>query len=110
MSDNNVPITVRKLNTITTLPAKKWDVVKQRCAGQIGSLLELLRGDLSDKIMEVVTDPEDGLFPLSKEIKFDCDCPDWARMCKHVAAVLYGIGARLDQDPALLFRLRGVVW
>ena len=93
---------------IKTMPAKKWSVVKRRCCGQIGSLLELLRGDLSDNIMQVVTDRQKGLFPLPGEISFDCDCPDWAIMCKHVAAVLYGVGARLDQDPALLFRLRGV--
>ena len=93
---------------IKTLPANKWAVVKRRCSGQIGSLLELLRGDLSDNIMQVVTDRQQGLFPLPGEISFDCDCPDWAHMCKHVAAVLYGVGARLDQDPALLFRLRGV--
>ncbi len=93
---------------IKTLPAKKWGAVKRRCSGQIGSLLELLRGDLSDNIMQVVTDRQNGLFPLPGEISFDCDCPDWAVMCKHVAAVLYGVGARLDQDPALLFRLRGV--
>ena len=93
---------------IKTLPAKKWSAVKRRCSGQIGSLLELLRGDLSDNIMQVVTDRQKGLFPLPGEISFDCDCPDWAVMCKHVAAVLYGVGARLDQDPALLFRLRGV--
>ena len=93
---------------IKTLPAKKWGAVKRRCSGQIGSLLELLRGDLSDNIMQVVTDRQQGLFPLPGEISFECDCPDWAVMCKHVAAVLYGVGARLDQDPALLFRLRGV--
>ena len=93
---------------IKTLPGKKWGAVKRRCAGQIGSLLELLRGDLSDNVMGVVTDRENGLFPLPGEISFDCDCPDWAVMCKHVAAVLYGVGARLDEKPALLFHLRGV--
>ncbi len=93
---------------IKTLPPKKWDAVRRRCSGQIGTLLELLRGDLSDNIMEVVTDRQNGLFPLPGEISFDCDCPDWAAMCKHVAAVLYGIGARFDTDPTLLFRLRGV--
>jgi uncharacterized Zn finger protein len=59
-------------------------------------------------VMEVVTDRREGLFPLSGEISFKCDCPDWAVMCKHVAAVLYGIGARLDEKPELLFTLRGV--
>ena len=93
---------------IKTLPAKKWKAVKRRCAGQIGSLLELLQGNLSDHVMEVVTDRKEGLFPLPGEISFDCDCPDWAVMCKHVAAVLYGVGARLDEKPELLFTLRGV--
>ena len=94
--------------TIKTLPSAKWEALKSQCSGQIGSLLELLRGDLSDNIMEVVTDRDDGLFPLPGEMKFQCDCPDWANMCKHVAAVMYGVGARLDQEPALLFQLRGV--
>jgi uncharacterized Zn finger protein len=93
---------------IKTLPGKKWKAVKQRCAGQIGSLLELLQGRLSSHVMEVVTDRQSGLFPLPGEISFDCDCPDWAVMCKHVAAVLYGVGARLDEKPELLFKLRGV--
>ncbi len=93
---------------IKTLPGKKWEAVKQRCAGQIGSLLELLQGQLSDHVMEVVTDRQEGLFPLPGEISLHCDCPDWAVMCKHVAAVLYGVGARLDEKPELLFKLRGV--
>jgi uncharacterized Zn finger protein len=94
--------------TIKTLPKKKWNGVKQRCSGQIGSLLELLQGKLSSHVMEVVTDRNSGLFPLPGEISLNCDCPDWAVMCKHVAAVLYGVGARLDQQPELLFKLRGV--
>ena len=93
---------------VSELPAKKWQGVKQRCAGQIGSLLELLQGRLSDHVMEVVTDRNEGLFPLPKEITLRCSCPDWAVMCKHVAAVLYGVGARLDNKPELLFELRGV--
>jgi uncharacterized Zn finger protein len=93
---------------IKTLPAKKWAAIKQRCAGQVGSLLELLQGRLSKHVMEVVTDRKEGLFPLPREISLNCDCPDWAVMCKHVAAVLYGVGARLDQQPELLFKLRGV--
>jgi len=93
---------------IKTLPARKWNALKQRCAGQIGSLLELLQGRLSDHVMEVVTDRQKGLFPLPGEISLHCNCPDWAVMCKHVAAVLYGVGARLDVKPELLFALRGV--
>ncbi|MFU8822409.1 MAG: helix-turn-helix domain-containing protein, partial [Gammaproteobacteria bacterium] len=76
--------------------------------GQVGSMLELLQGRLSNEVMAVVTDRETGLFPRPGEISFDCSCPDWATMCKHVAAVLYGVGNRLDGRPGLLFTLRGV--
>ena len=65
-------------------------------------------GTASDRVMSIVTDRSQGLFPGPREMTFDCSCPDWAEMCKHVAAVLYGVGARLDGSPELLFRLRGV--
>jgi uncharacterized Zn finger protein len=71
-------------------------------------MLELLQGQLSSQVMAIVTDPAKGLFPQPRDIKLHCDCPDWADMCKHVAAVLYGIGARLDKKPELLFMLRKV--
>ena len=93
---------------IAPLVREKWQSVSKRCAGQIGSMLELLQGKLSASVMEVVTDQQEGLFPLPGEMTFTCDCPDWAGMCKHVAAVLYGVGARLDEQPELLFLLRGV--
>ncbi len=93
---------------VEPLSKKKWERLKTRCAGKIGSLLELLQGKLSENVMSVVTDRRNGLFPLPGEITFRCSCPDWAVMCKHVAAVLYGVGARLDQSPELLFLLRGV--
>lgn len=93
---------------ITPLPAKKWKKVREQCAGQIGSILELLQGQLSDNVMKIITDPKGGLFPQPREIKLDCDCPGWADMCKHIAAVLYGVGTRLDHQPELLFLLRNV--
>lgn len=93
---------------ITPLPSNKWKKVRKQCAGQIGSMLELLQGRLSNHVMQIVTDRNQGLFPSPREIKFSCDCPDWAEMCKHVAAVLYGTGARLDHQPELLFLLRNV--
>jgi uncharacterized Zn finger protein len=93
---------------ITPLPKAAWKSIKERCTGRIASLLDLLQGRLSAGVMEVVTDREKGLFPSPKEIKMECSCPDWATMCKHVAAVLYGVGARLDDGPELLFVLRGV--
>ena len=93
---------------ITPLSSAKWKNVRQQCAGQIGSMLELLQGRLSKHVMEIVTDPVKGLFPQPRDIKLRCDCPDWAGMCKHLAAVLYGVGARLDNEPELLFVLRKV--
>ena len=93
---------------ITPLSANKWSNVRKQCAGQIGSMLELLQGRFSDNVMKIVTDQEKGLFPKPGEIKLACNCPDWAEMCKHIAAVLYGVGARLDHQPELLFLLRNV--
>ncbi len=85
-----------------------WKGVVQSCAGQVGSMIELLQGKLSQSVMETVTQPTTGLFPKPAEIHLQCSCPDWASMCKHVAATLYGVGARLDESPELLFVLRGV--
>ena len=93
---------------IDKLKAVVWKSVKSRCSGQIGSMLELLQGKLSQQVMGVVTDRDRGLFPKPGEIKLDCSCPDWATMCKHVASVLYGVGSRLDDRPESLFLLRGV--
>jgi uncharacterized Zn finger protein len=94
--------------SIFPLALHKWKAVKSACTGRIGSLIDLLRGKLDRGVMEVVSDRKEGLFPLPGEIKFACDCPDSAGMCKHIAAVLYGVGARLDHSPELLFHLRGV--
>lgn len=94
--------------TVTALKDEAWAEIKARCAGGIDSMLELLQGKLSDQVMRVVIDRETGLFPKPREIKLSCSCPDGARMCKHVAAVLYGVGHRLDSEPELLFRLRQV--
>jgi len=94
--------------TVTAVPEKQWQTIGAGCAGSIDSLVELLQGKLSKGVMEHICKPGTGLFPAPKEIKFNCSCPDWASMCKHVAAVLYGVGARLDQQPELLFSLRRV--
>ena len=93
---------------IDKLKATVWKSIRTRCSGQIGSMLELLQGKLSREVMGVVTDRARGLFPRPGEIRFDCTCPDWATMCKHVASVLYGVGSRLDDRPESLFLLRGV--
>jgi uncharacterized Zn finger protein len=94
--------------TIAPVKAARWKAICRDCAGAIDSLVELLQGRLAKGIMDRVCREGDGLFPSPEEIKLSCSCPDWADMCKHVAAALYGVGARLDETPELLFVLRGV--
>ena len=96
------------LITVKPLAQARWTSICADCAGAIDSLVELLQGRLSKGVMERIAAVETGLFPTVREIDLTCSCPDYAYMCKHVAAVLYGIGARLDTRPELLFRLRGV--
>lgn len=93
---------------IQTVSENKWRAILKNCSGQIASMIELLQGKLSGGVMQTITDQNEGLFPLAKEISLKCSCPDWAGMCKHIAAVLYGVGARLDDEPELLFKLRKV--
>ena len=98
-----------KINiTIAPVAAARWKAICRDCAGTIDSLIELLQGRLAKGVMDRVCREGDGLFPSPEEIKLSCSCPDWADMCKHVAAALYGVGARLDEKPQLLFVLRGV--
>jgi uncharacterized Zn finger protein len=94
--------------TIAPVPAKRWQAICRDCSGAIDSLVELLQGRLADGVMNRVCREGDGLFPAPGEIELSCSCPDSADMCKHVAATLYGVGARLDERPQLLFVLRGV--
>ena len=93
---------------IGALPPAQWRSIRADCAGRIESLVELLRGRLSKGVMDRMCRQGAGLFPKPSEIRFACSCEDHASMCKHVAAALYGVGARLDESPELLFRLRGV--
>ncbi len=93
---------------IAAVPKQQWQSIGTDCAGSIDSLVELLQGRLSKGVMERICRPGTGLFPAPKEITFDCSCPDWAGMCKHIAAVFYGVGVRLDEQPELLFTLRKV--
>ena len=93
---------------ITPVTKAHWKSICEDCSGAIDSLVELLQGRFSKGVMERICRQSQGLFPSPSEIKLACSCPDWAGMCKHVAAVLYGIGARFDDQPELLFRLREV--
>lgn len=93
---------------VKPVPKAHWNSILSDCAGAIDSLVELLQGRFAKGVMERICRQGEGLFPAPKEINFTCSCLDWATMCKHVAAVLYGVGARLDQSPELLFLLRKV--
>src|SRR5213593_760351 len=94
--------------TVGPVPRSHWSAICTDCSGAIDSLVELLQGRFSKGVMARLCEQKTGLFPSPKDIIFTCSCPDWASMCKHVAAVLYGIGARLDHQPELLFMLRKV--
>lgn len=94
--------------TVKPLAPARWKSLVDAHAGQVASLVDLLQGKLPASLLRALADRSSGLFPGPKEISFACSCPDWADMCKHVAAVLYGVGARLDDDPGLFFTLRGV--
>jgi uncharacterized Zn finger protein len=97
-----VEIAIGKLDKST------WKRVREAAGGQLDSLAELLAGKFPKPLQALFFARDGGLFPSPKEISFDCSCPDWASMCKHVAAVLYGVGARLDESPSLFFDLRGI--
>ena len=93
---------------VAALNARDWQAITRDCSNSVDSLIDLLQGRLSNGVMQRLTRQKDGLFPKPSEIKIKCSCPDWAYLCKHAAAVLYGVGARLDDEPQLLFTLRQV--
>lgn len=92
---------------ISPLSEERCQEIIASCGRKVENLEKLLAGDFPKELKELFTQ-ENGLFPTPREISFACSCPDWALMCKHVAAALYGVGARLDQDPSLFFTLRGI--
>ena len=94
--------------TIAKMKKQNWQAIKKECQSKLSSLPDLLAGKFPKSLQDIFMVQGNGLFPTPKEITLDCDCPDWATMCKHVAATLYGVGARLDEDPALFFTLRQV--
>ena len=93
---------------IRPIKTEDWSKLVKQCSGKIDSAIELLKGNISKAVLQMVCDKKYGLFPKPKEISMECSCPDWAEMCKHVAATLYGVGSKLDHEPELLFLLRKV--
>ena len=93
---------------ISPLSKQIWNHIVELCSHKISSISDLADGKFPKELEVLFTQKGNGLFPTPKDIKFNCDCPDWADMCKHIAAVLYGIGAKLDDDPTLFFKLRDI--
>ncbi|MBP5674639.1 MAG: helix-turn-helix domain-containing protein [Victivallales bacterium] len=93
---------------IAPLDKSRWEDLKSRCTGRVSSMVDLLQGKLPREVLAEFCDKEHGLFPAPDEMRMSCSCPDYAGLCKHLAAVLYAIGARLDNSPELFFTLRGV--
>ena len=92
---------------ISPLKEDVCEEIIDQCSSQIQDLQQLLNGEFPEDLKDLFLSKH-GLFPSQREISFICSCPDWAIMCKHVAAVLYGIGAKLDENPFLFFELRGI--
>ena len=93
---------------IEPLTEEKKQQLLKHCGGKISALADLIAGELSPELLEMLCDAEYGIFPTPSEIRFDCNCMDWSEPCKHAAAALYGVGVRLDEEPELLFTLRGI--
>jgi uncharacterized Zn finger protein len=93
---------------LVPLSSHQWDKVFDALAGQAIFAAQLLNGEMPTDIEAVFDAVQVPLFPTSQgDLKTDCSCPDWANPCKHIAAVYYLLGERFDQDPFLLFQLRG---
>ena len=91
-----------------SFPKESWNSFTKKCTSVTDSIVDLLSGKIPDVVSKLITDESIGLFPNPNEIKFDCNCLDYADVCKHIAATLYGIGVHFDKDPNLFFILRGV--
>jgi uncharacterized Zn finger protein len=93
---------------VDKLSEKRWKNIVEQCSRRIAGISDLVGGQFPEDMAQIFLKQGVGLFPAPSEIHLDCSCPDWAEMCKHVAAALYGVGARLDRDPMLFFTLRGI--
>ena len=93
---------------VAPLSNEQKERIRNACTAQPLSMLDLLQGKLPAPVLEMFRSGPDGIFPRLNELKLYCSCPDSSSLCKHLAAVLYGVGHRLDEKPELLFTLRGL--
>ena len=90
------------------LSDQDWDKVTDAMASQAIFAAKLLAGEMPNTIEEAFASVHVSLFPTAlRELNTDCSCPDWANPCKHIAAVYYLLAERFDEDPFLIFKLRG---
>jgi uncharacterized Zn finger protein len=90
------------------LSDRDWDQVTDAMASQALFAAKLLAGEMPTNIEEAFSTVKLSLFPTSShDLKTECSCPDWANPCKHIAAVYYILADRFDEDPFLIFKLRG---
>jgi uncharacterized Zn finger protein len=85
-----------------------WDAVAGALAAQAIYAAKLLAGEMPEDVEEAFSSAGASLFPATAgDMESNCSCPDWSNPCKHVAAVYYLLGERFDEDPFLIFELRG---
>lgn len=93
---------------LTPLTDAQWDKVIAALSERAIFAAQLLAGEMPQEIEQVFADVGVPLFPIrSGDLQAACSCPDYASVCKHLAATHYILGERFDEDPFLLFRLRG---
>lgn len=91
------------------LSAAKWSAAVAAMAAKASVISRLLLNEIPDDIEKTFQSLDMTLLPGSqKDFKTSCSCPDWSNPCKHIAGVYYLVAAELDQDPFLLFELRGL--
>ena len=101
----------RVIINIKTIEKSKYDNILNKCENSVDNLESLMTGSFPKEYQQFFTDEEYGLFPKSNEIDYNCTCLDYEKnmhMCKHIAATMYAIGNKLDNDPLIFFKLRGI--
>jgi uncharacterized Zn finger protein len=95
--------------TIKAISAANWTKVIRRIASRADLVTKLLMNEMPDTIEDVFSELDLHLLPHSeRDFVTTCSCPDYANPCKHIAGVYYLLASALDNDPFLMFELRGL--
>jgi len=94
---------------LKTFSSKQWDQLIKKLIDQPIFAAQLLGSEMPEDIETVFEDIGLSLFPQKqRDMETDCSCPDWSNPCKHISAVFYLMAEAFDNDPFLLFKLRGI--